>query len=99
MIASASLVAWAAIVDAPVLGRVGHHRTYDAGPAHPIGHAPAWVTAQGCDLARLHATHSAYVVHECRGEALECQAQPAKRPRKRVARTKGNVLKMARRSA
>ena len=91
-----SLAAWAAIVQSPVLGRVGHKLTQPGGPAHPQGKAPAWATSHGCDLVKLHRAHCAHVVHERRGEALECQAGSVRRRRTRVARPKSNILTMAR---
>ena len=100
MTAPALLAAWAAIVAAPVIGRVGHHRTHQAGPAHPQGYAPAWARGRhGCDLAALHAAHVATLLHDRPIEAATCQAMPAKRTRRRVVKAKGNVLRMARRAA
>ena len=72
------LAAWAAICAAPVVGPVGHHITCLAGPAHPLPvHrgglvAPPWVTLHGCDVAVLHATYSARIVLDRRGEDREC---------------------------
>jgi hypothetical protein len=79
---------WAAICDAPVIGRVGHRRTHEGGQAHPLGHAPAWVTPRGCDLGALHAAHSAHVVVDRRGEHRECAVSSARvlKPRRRRRR-------------
>lgn len=98
MTTNPSLAVWAAIVAQPILGRTGNTQTYPAGPAHPTGHAPAWVTAHGCDLALLHAAHCASVVHDRRGEDRECHASAA--TRKRTRRPKlAKVLTLARRTA
>lgn len=89
---------WAAIVAQPVLGRVGHHRTQEPGPAHPARPAPAWVTARGVSLARLHAAFCATVTHERGRGAAECGAGPVRRLQLRVASAKGKVVPMRRRA-
>jgi hypothetical protein len=96
MTANPLLATWAAIATQRVIGRVGHHVTHQAGPAHPTGHAPKWVTSQGVNLAALHAAYSATVVHDRRGEDRECSIGRIRRvkPRKRVART--NVIPIRR---
>lgn len=66
------LSTWDAVCRQSVIGNVGHHLTHQAGPAHPLRTAPSWVTSSGCDLAALHAAHSAVVVHDGRGEDREC---------------------------
>jgi hypothetical protein len=77
-------------------GTIGHRLTQPAGPAHPQGHAPRWVTARGVDLQALHAAHSALVVHDRRGEDRECQVGKIHhvKPRRRVV--KGNVVPIRR---
>lgn len=77
------LAIWDAICQASVIGTVGHRLTQSAGPAHPVRRKnsqgeyidpppPAWVTDRGCDLVALHASHSATVIHDRRGEDREC---------------------------
>lgn len=88
---------WAAICDAPVIGRVGHRRTYEGGPAHPQTPAPAWVTLRGVDLAVLHLAYSAHVVLARRGEDRECATEPARR--RRLARRRATLLHLTRRTA
>lgn len=83
---------WAAICAAPVIGRVGHRRTYEGGPAHPQTPAPAWVTLRGVDLAVLHLAHSAHVVVERRGEHRECAVSSARVLRPRRLRRPANVI-------
>ena len=78
---NAQLPAWAAICQAEVLGRVGHRRTQEAGFTHPAGHAPAWVTPSGCDLALLHRTHVALVVQAARGDVPEALVGPVRHVR------------------
>ena len=92
------LATWAAIVAQPVVGRVGHHRTYEAGAAHPTGHAPAWVTARGCNVAKLHRAFCALVVHDRRGEDRECHTEAARVRRRRVAKPKGTVIRLVRKA-
>ena len=88
------LAAWAAIVAQPVIGRVGHRRTHEAGPCHPQGQSPAWVTAKGASLAKLHRAFCATVTHDRRGEARECGAGPVRRPPRCVARPGVHVVPM-----
>jgi len=90
------LAIWAAIVAQPVVGRVGHHRTYEAGAAHPTGHAPAWCGAKGCDVVKLHRAFCALVVHDRRGEEAECGTGAVRRRQRRVARPTSNVVRIDR---
>lgn len=66
------LAEWQAVLDAPAIGRLGNRLTYEAGPAHPHGYAPCWVTAHGADLGRLHTAYIARRLSEHRGEDTEC---------------------------
>lgn len=57
---------WEKVCKAKVIGLVGHKKRFDGGSAHPMGHAPRWVTSQGVNVALLHAAHSVTVCQDFR---------------------------------
>lgn len=89
---NALLSAWSELCASDVIGAVGHHRTEPGGGATPTAHSSAWVTARGCDVAKLHRAYCIRSVFESRGEDAECYAAPAKV--RRMRRVKGNVVAM-----
>jgi hypothetical protein len=88
------LALWQRIVDAPVIGQVGHRRTQEAGGCHPQGRAPAWCTSKGISLTLLHRAHAALLCHDRPVEADEDTCGVVRVTRAKRVRQAGNVVKM-----
>jgi hypothetical protein len=77
----------------------GHRRTYAGGPCHPLPVEqggtvpPAWVTPDGCNVARLHAAYCGHAVLEGQGEGRSCAARVVK-ARGRAKRRQATVVQM-----